>query len=132
MLYRDRDGEPELAIVQVPAEGFSEEDASSLHKLVTANLRVPVLLLSNNVTMVKLKPITNKRAEDLRKEEAARGQSNGKEGEEKEGPKAGAGREEFGGEREGVRKEDSGDAEADLRQSGSGDGDGGGEGIGEN
>lgn len=56
---------PILAVCTVPCEAVSNEQGEALRRLLSANLRLPTLVLTNNVQLVKLKPITEARAKDV-------------------------------------------------------------------
>jgi hypothetical protein len=73
--------EPELAACLVPPS-MSESQIRSLNILLTANLRVPVLLLTNNIHLVRMRRITD--------DEAAKVMRAEKEGGKKEGGEADA------------------------------------------
>jgi hypothetical protein len=57
-------GEPELAICQVPT-AIGRAQGANLQHLLEANLRVPVVVLTNNINMVKLKAVTDEEAEKV-------------------------------------------------------------------
>jgi len=54
-------GEPELALCVVPP-AISQQQGEALRMMLTANLRVPVVLLTDNVHLVQLKPISEAQA----------------------------------------------------------------------
>jgi len=112
---------PQLGICLIPPEAASNAAGEALRRMLEANLRMPVLLLSNNIHMVKLKPIPE--AEAKRIMEGA--------GDEEEGrlvsiPVGRRQAEPVGGE---AAREDGGGVPAGgPGPSGSGGGDGGGQG----
>ena len=61
-------GEPEIAICQVPTS-IGPSQGAMLQTLLEANLRVPVLVFTNNIGMAKLVEIPEEEAEKILKEQ---------------------------------------------------------------
>jgi len=61
---------PELAVCVV-SRSILEEQGETLRRMLEANLRMPVLLLTDNVHLVKLKPISNAVAKSIMDQAAA-------------------------------------------------------------
>lgn len=89
-------GEPELALCLVPP-AVSDGQSAALQVLLEANLRTSILLLSNNVHLVRLKEVSEKHAAKIM------GDTDGDKKEENQEP----GGEAVEGERGEVREEDS-------------------------
>jgi hypothetical protein len=61
-------GEPDLAMCLVPP-AVSDTQMAALQMMLKANLRTQVLLLTNNVHLVKLRPVTDKQANAIMQED---------------------------------------------------------------
>jgi hypothetical protein len=115
---------PQLGLCLIPQEAISNQQGEALRRMLEANLRMPVLLISNNVQMVRLKPIMQAEADRILEEGA--GKKDGeKEGQESQGRLVafpGGGREAEHGGGEGVREGDRDGAPVDSgAESGRGD-----------
>lgn len=56
---------PQLGLCLIPQEAVSNQQGEALRRMIEANLRMPVLLISNNVQMVRLKPIHQAEADRI-------------------------------------------------------------------
>ena len=57
-------GEPELAVCQVPTS-FGRSHGAWLQGMLAANLRVSPVVLTNNINLVKLSPISEEEAKAM-------------------------------------------------------------------
>jgi hypothetical protein len=64
MLYEEQGGEPELAICVAP-QAIGEKQGLALRQTLEANLRTPVLLLTDNIHLCKLVPIEDEEADKV-------------------------------------------------------------------
>jgi hypothetical protein len=112
---------PQLGICLIPQEAVSNEQGEALRRMLEANLRMPVLLISNNVQMVQLKPISKAAADAILQEESA----SGEEGKLVAFPGGGGETEQGGGEGAGTA---GGEGPAGDPGAGAPRGDGGGQG----
>lgn len=106
-------GEPELALCLVPP-AVSDGQSAALQMMLQANLRTSVLLLSNNVHLVRLNPVSDKVAAKLMEGDTDDKDDSEPEEEKIVVPHTSPGREAGEDERQGVREEDSEAAPADL------------------
>jgi hypothetical protein len=109
----------DCAIVLVPTS-ITQEQGLAIEKIIEANLRKPVLVLSQNTQLVRLKPISDGLAEKIMKGEADGHDKILQISQAEAGP-----REAVEGEGVGVREEDSSGDEGDLRSPEASEGDGG-------
>ena len=56
---------PQLGICLIPQEAVSNTQGEGLRRLLEANLRMPVVLISNNVQLVQLRPIHEAEADRI-------------------------------------------------------------------
>lgn len=57
--------QPSLTVCVVPPDSISQNQAMHLQKMIIANLRSPLLLISNNVQLVQLKEISESTAKKI-------------------------------------------------------------------
>lgn len=73
----ERDGtidfSPQLGLCLVPQEAISNVQGEGLRRMLEANLRMPVLLMSTNVQMAKLRPIHQAEADRILSEKGGEG-----------------------------------------------------------
>jgi hypothetical protein len=69
---------PQLGLCLIPHEAIGNQQGEALRRMLEANLRMPVLLISNNVQMVRLKPISQQAAHEILKGANEDGQAEGR------------------------------------------------------
>lgn len=126
-LQYDQQGEPILAVCSVSC-AVAPDQGRQLERLLQANLRMPVLILTDNVKLARLQRISEAQARAIMNQEAV------SDSEERSAPvidfkaaNALAGRPSEPTEGEGVRAGDSEEPETDIRPPESVAGDGGNE-----
>lgn len=69
---------PQLGLCLIPQEAVGNQQGEALRRMLEANLRMPVLLISNNVQMVRLKPIMQGEADRILEGAGEDGKAEGK------------------------------------------------------
>jgi hypothetical protein len=65
MFWSQVDLTPHLGMCLIPQEACSNAQGEALRRMLEANLRMPVLLMSNNVQMVRLRPVSKAEADRI-------------------------------------------------------------------
>lgn len=60
---------PVLAVCSVPTQAISNVQGEALRGVLSANLRLPTMLLSNNIQLARLKPISEDMAKRIMSDE---------------------------------------------------------------
>jgi hypothetical protein len=78
MIFDKIDLSPQLGMCLIPQEAVGNQQGEALRRMLEANLRMPVLLMSNNVQMIRLKPIMQAEADRILEGAAEDGKAEGK------------------------------------------------------